>query len=122
MALTRAKEKMIMVCNINDISNFNLPYDKVVNDLERLEYRSFLDMLLSIKKFLIPFIKEIKVTPSKDYELLKTTNYEDKIDKIYKEYDYKSINIKLEEKEKINYSSTYDITNYTDMNIGIKNS
>lgn len=120
VALTRAKEKMIMVCNINDISNFNLPYDKVVNDLERLEYRSFLDMLLSIKKFLIPFIKEIKVTPSKDYELLKTTNYEDKIDQIYKEYDYKSINIKLEEKEKINYSSTYDITNYTDMNIGIK--
>lgn len=120
VALTRAKEKIIMVCNINDINSINLPSKNVVNDLERLEYRSFLDMLVSIKKYLKPFIKEIDVNPSKDYELIKTTNYKEQLNKVDIKYNYKSILVDFEEIDKQTFSLSYDVTNSIDLDIGTK--
>ena len=118
VALTRAKEKIIMVSNINELESLELPFETVVNNLERLKYRSFNDMLVSIKKYLKPFIKNIKVEPDKNYELLKESNYQNNLVINKKEFVYKSIDIKLAEKQDLVFSNIYDISRNDTFELG----
>lgn len=68
VALTRAKEKMILLCDMNgDETNNN--YDNgIVKDEIRVSYRSFQDILSSISFSLKDYIKNINI---EDYNLTK---------------------------------------------------
>ena len=72
VALTRCKEKMIMVASINEEEAEEI--DQMVLLEKRMKYRSFLDILNSIQDLLIPFIKNIEVeniSLSKKYQYQK---------------------------------------------------
>ena len=82
VALTRCKEKMIMVCDLEqeEVTFNNLVVDNNVRD----SYRSFKDIMNSIYLLLTSYIKEIDVNSlnlTHDYNLIKTTNYKDSIEK-----------------------------------------
>ena len=84
VALTRAKEKMIIVCDINEDKDYSKKENGVINDNIRLKYRSFKDIILSIKENLNNYIKNVdieKLNISKDYNMIKKTNYLDFINK-----------------------------------------
>lgn len=59
VALTRAKEKMILVSHLNDAKITD--EEGLVSDDIRLKYRSFYDMFASIKSTLMPYIKTISL-------------------------------------------------------------
>ena len=70
VSLTRVKEKMIFVIP-DDEENFD-EVNGVISDEERLSYRSFSDMMSSIKDKLVDYIKKIDLNNldlSKDYLL-----------------------------------------------------
>mgnify|MGYP004602823921 FL=1 len=78
VALTRAKEKMIMVMpqSFNEIDN---------SLFGKLKYSSFLDMISSIVDNLKPYFKHIdleKINLSKNYNFIKQNNYKEKIDTV----------------------------------------
>ena len=78
VALTRAKEKMIMVMpqSFNEIDN---------SLFGKLKYNSFLDMISSIVDNLKPYFKHIdleKINLSKNYNFIKQNNYKEKIDTV----------------------------------------
>lgn len=81
VALTRAKEKMILITSLNlEQSNIITP----VPDYFKLKYRSFLDILNSIIPKISEFIQPVELTKiglTKDYNFIKTTNYENLIEK-----------------------------------------
>ncbi|MGM9834248.1 MAG: UvrD-helicase domain-containing protein [Bacilli bacterium] len=61
VALTRAKEKMIFILPSNDYTNVYKNEYGVIKNSTRKRYRSFLDIILSIKKELNSYIKKIDV-------------------------------------------------------------
>lgn len=80
VALTRAKEKMIILCDLNgeEYSNFN--ESGVVEDIIRLRYRSFSDIIMSIQSKLTDYITNIKdIDMSSDYKIIKQYNFEEYI-------------------------------------------
>ena len=88
VALTRAKEKMIILADMNGEKYGTKDSNGVLDNIVRLNYRSFLDMLISIKKELSSYITTIEnVEITKDYELIRKQNFS---------------NILNESKEKIN--------------------
>ena len=91
VAFTRAKEKMILIADLNG-ENYSTKDDSGVIDLiSRLNYKSFLDIIISIKKELEKYIVDKKdFYISKDYLKIKKVNYKDYI---------KQSNIELEIKE-----------------------
>ena len=119
VALTRAKEKIIMVTDLNK-ETLSLPTDKIVNNLERLNYQSFNDMLISIKKILIPYLKNIEAFPNKDYELIKENNYKENLEQVNIKYQYKNIDIKVEQINNMHFSTAYDVSNNEVLEIGNK--
>lgn len=75
VGLTRAREKMIIVTSLSDD-------DVDIDDSVRLKYRSFLDIINSIKKHLNDKIKNIDIESlkiNKDYNKIKAINYLDYI-------------------------------------------
>ena len=91
VAFTRAKEKMILVCDLNGEIFAGKDENGVLENNVRLKYKSFLDMIISIKNELGSYITKIEDIPmSKEYELVKKYNFKDYIDES---------NIKLEVKE-----------------------
>ena len=97
VALTRAKEKMIIVSNLADSDHDYINYNNdIVSDNERLNYKSFYDMLVSIKKDLSYYTSKINledINVSKDYELNKNVDYRKLIEKSNEVLSYQSINI-----------------------------
>jgi len=99
VALTRAKEKIILVCPLDKES---ISYNTLVPDNVRLNYNRISDMLNSIIPVLLPYVKDIdfnKVILSKTYENIKSYNYKkeievtyDKIIKNINNIDYEVIN------------------------------
>lgn len=70
VALTRAKEKMIMLIPSKEDYDIPTDMDGVLINNERMKYRSFSDILYSIKKYLKKYYKEIDIDSlniSKDY-------------------------------------------------------
>ncbi|MBR1385848.1 MAG: UvrD-helicase domain-containing protein [Bacilli bacterium] len=95
VALTRAKEKIIIVSNKRE---------KVISTL--IKARSFQDMLDYSRDIINPFEKEIDVSKlelSHDYNLIKKTNYKNKIKKSKERIEIKEISLENSElhKEKI---------------------
>ena len=75
VALTRVREKMIIVLPLRDD-------DIKLDDSVRLKYRSFLDMMNSVKNYLTDKIKNIDVDTlgiTDDYNKIKSINYLDYI-------------------------------------------
>lgn len=100
VALTRAKEKMILVASLDsNNSNQNMP----VPDFIKMKYRSFLDILNSIfpqiSTFVIPVDIE-KIGLTKDYNFIKKTNYKEQIEDIgqtVRVEEYKSVDEEVNE-------------------------
>ena len=75
VALTRAKEKMIMVIPYSEINSFNKEL-VLKNDIKE-QYRSFLDIINSIKNRLEKYLIKVDVLNlTKDYNLIKENNYD----------------------------------------------
>ncbi len=84
VALTRAKEKMIFVMNFKNDKDY-VYVNEVVEDFERINYRSFADMIHSINKVVMPYLKNVDITSlnlRKDYQYAKKSDYCDKIKKV----------------------------------------
>ena len=73
VALTRAKEKMIIVTDLDNEK-------ECIED--KFSYRSFLDILNSIKESLVNYIVDVdlkEVNLTKDYNYIKKSNFKDKL-------------------------------------------
>lgn len=84
VALTRCKEKMILVSNINDCLEYKKNNRGLINNITRLKYASFDDILKSIKEDIDEYITKIDLSNiplSKDYNIIKDNNYTSKIPK-----------------------------------------
>ena len=80
VAITRAKEKFIMISEFND----KLVNDDVINDYNLLKCNSYKDILTLLKNDLEKYTKIIDlntINMTKDYSSVKTYNYKEKIDK-----------------------------------------
>lgn len=91
VALTRAKEKMIMVTSL----------DGTKENIQIKDARSFLDMLLSIKDSLTTYRKEVDIKSlnlTKNYNLIKEYNYKNAIEKTTDKIYVESLNFKEKEK------------------------
>lgn len=89
VALTRAKEKMIFVASLKEESPFVL--DRVI-DYQKLEYRSLLDILNSIKGNLSSFIRRVdldNIGLTHDYNYIKEYNFRELI-------EYKKCNLDVD--------------------------
>ena len=123
VALTRAKEKMVLILPNNDkVESFNT----LVPIEIRLKYNSISDMLDSIKLVLEPYIKPIdfnKVKLTHDYDKIKKYNYKKEITgsniKINKKVN--NINYELIEESRFSKHTKKLITQeeYTNMKEGV---
>ncbi|MBP3635515.1 MAG: UvrD-helicase domain-containing protein [Bacilli bacterium] len=107
VGLTRAKEKMILVCNIDKDETYNKKENGVLKDIFRIKYRSFKDMVLSVKEYLYDYIININVDEiniTKDYNLIKKNNYLDFIDETDEKLLVNEINIDTENIEEKSFS------------------
>lgn len=81
VALTRAREKMIMVTSLKpNILSFK--DGSCINNETREKYLSFNDILSSVENVLIPYIKNIDLNTlnlTKNYNFTKQSNYKDEI-------------------------------------------
>ena len=104
VALTRAREKIIIVCPLN---NERDGYTTLVPKSVRLNYNKISDMLESVLPVITPYVKEIdldKINLTKDYEKIKSYNYKNTIKKIDTKIDKKVNNIEYEILNKGRYS------------------
>ena len=76
VALTRAKEKMIMV---TEKIEEQMESSGLVSSAIRSKYNSFLSIIKSIYTSLLPYEKEVTVTPSKEYLLSKNNMNENEL-------------------------------------------
>ena len=107
VALTRAKEKMIILADLNGEKYGNKDENGVLDINTRLSYRSFLDMIISVKKELTNYVTKIeKIDMTKDYELIKNMDYRKNIPVIDKKIVVNELKIDREIKEQKKYSKT----------------
>ena len=95
VALTRAKEKMIFIMNYENKKDYEL-VDNIVNNLDRLKYKSFKNFLESINHTVTKYVKVIDIDNigiNKDYNLVKKTNYKTNISKCNIVLDVKESNV-----------------------------
>ena len=96
VALTRAKEKMIIVTNLESDNEYPLESNGVVDNRIRNKYRSFKDILLSIKKYLNKYIVDINldaINLTKEYNNIKNYNFDNIIDKSNEVISVREINV-----------------------------
>ena len=97
VALTRAKEKMILVTDLNQGKKSK----------DRIKYRSFKDIMLSVIDNFNDYITNMdieKLDITKDYKKIKQTNYLDYITKTDEKLDIKEILIENEELDEKSFS------------------
>ena len=100
VAMTRCKEKMIFVTSLTEKENNNV--NGIVHDSIRLKYRSFLDILNSIKQKIkenIIYVDLNEQNLTKNYNIIQDNNYEKLLQKN---------NIKIE-KRKLGISSSIEV-------------
>ncbi|MBQ8871734.1 MAG: UvrD-helicase domain-containing protein [Bacilli bacterium] len=120
VAVTRAKEKMIMVNPIMESEDSILPFENgLVNNLERLKYSSFEDVIVSLKNELKKYIKTLSYTVNKNYEKELKVDYKEKIVASSFKYDTETINIKNELIEETSYSHKRDTIEKIDNEAGL---
>ena len=79
VALTRAKEKMIMLLPKQDTIDIHKENNGVIDNSVRFRYRSFADILYSVKKYLKNYYKELDINSinlSKGYLFNKEKSFE----------------------------------------------
>ncbi len=104
VALTRAKEKIILIASLNEESNL---IGKIVDNNIRLKYSSFLDILNSIKPKLIKYIHYINlenINLTHDYNLIKKSNYKKIIKENAEKLKIKALKIISQEIEDKHFS------------------
>ena len=124
VALTRTKEKIIIVCPL-DLENKS--YTSLVPNSVRLKYNRISDMLNSIVYELKPYIKDIdfnKVILTHDYDKIKKYNYKQNIEKVSTKINKYENDIEYKKLEESRFSK---ITNklitkeeYNNLNEGVK--
>lgn len=117
VALSRAKEKMIFVTNLSDKESTS--FHDFVDSKIRLKYKSFYDILLSVKSKLKPYIVPYSLDTlllTKNYEQLKETNYESLLEKSNCKTNYISLDILKRELEEKSFSSSYHIVDSNEQN------
>jgi len=106
VALTRAKEKMILVASLKE--NNDYPED-IVDIYSREQYRSFLDILNSVYLIIKDYIVKIDIPSlglTKDYNLIKKSNYKDHLSISNSKIDYRQVNITSVTIDKKHFSKT----------------
>jgi len=100
VAVTRAKEKMIIVGTFDKDNSYGLEDNGVIDNRIRNNYRSFKDIMLSIKNRLNKYLVNIDLNTiplTQNYNLVKTYNYSDTIQKCDEVIHTKFINVEKEE-------------------------
>ena len=100
VALTRAKEKMIIVGNFDECNNYALEENGVIENRIRFKYKSFKDIILSIRDYLNNCIVDIDLNTidlTHDYNQVKNYNLDNMIKKNNEKIEINNINIKKEE-------------------------
>lgn len=109
VALTRSKEKMIIVADLHQ-DTVSLSDDSgVVTDLVRLRYTSFEDVLVSIQEKLKPYIWNVDIDElslTKNYNLTRGRYYQDKIPASDMVIEQRSLTIQSEVVEQTHFSKT----------------
>lgn len=117
VAVTRAKEKMIMVTSLED-EEIDL-YDKV-DDQIRLKYNSFVSIMNSIKKKMTKYIQNINIDTlnlTKDYDLIKQYNYKENLEATNDKINHYKININATDIEEKHFSkSVHEIRSIEEIN------
>ena len=124
VALTRAKEKMIMILPINEkglLDNKSLLIDKNI----RKNYKSFKDIFNSIESYITAYYKKIDINTlniTKDYNKIKSFNYDsylnktnDKLEVTELEFNDNLLEVKHFSKENNHINTKEEINN---MNFG----
>ena len=107
VALTRCKEKIILINSFND-DNISNNRGLVDNNI-RNKYRSFKDILDSINNTLKPYIKNINIKDigiNKEYNMIKKYNYKNNINISNDKYIVNELKINSNVQEKKHYSKT----------------
>lgn len=107
VAMTRCKEKMIFVTSFREKETNKV--NTLVEDNIRLKYKSFLDIFESVKENIKNYITNINIEDinlTKDYNQIKTSNYQNLIDKNNEIIIKKEINIQTNKEEEKHFSKT----------------
>ena len=105
VALTRAKEKMIILADLNGLDYNSKNENGLVTDNIRINYRSFLDIIISIQDELKDYIiKKENTFITKEYEKITKLNFDEIIDKSNIKIDVKELNIDKSLIQKEHYS------------------
>ena len=105
VAMTRCKEKMIFVTSLTDKETNKIT--TLVNNNTRLKYKSFLDILNSVKENIKDYITNIdldKQNLTKDYNEIKSTNYQTQLNKNNTLIDKRKIKIESSVQEEKHFS------------------
>ena len=109
VALTRAKEKVIMILPNNEV-------DKLTDETNMLRYKSFADIINALKLNDITKISEIsKLDVNKDYNVVKLSNYKSMIEDSNIKINLKEMNIENKILESKHFSKA--ITSIIDENL-----
>ena len=106
VALTRAKEKMIIITSLNDLESDT---NDMVSFDTRLKYTSLSSILNSIKGNLLPYIKNINLNDinlSKEYTMIKSNNIFDLIEKSNSKIEVEEFNFQNSNKQDQHFSKT----------------
>jgi len=124
VALTRAREKFIIVCPLDKDSE---GYETLVPTSIRLNYNRISDMLESIMPVLLPYTRDIdfnKVILTRDFEKIKSYNYKNKIKRVGTKIKKVSNNITYEELNESRFSKVTNklisVDEYNNMKEGTK--
>lgn len=115
VALTRAREKIILIAPINQMNYLQTSFSNIVNKEERLNYKSYLEILLSIKDSLDKYIVDKKYTLVKDYDSSYNLSSLEKID-----YNFNEKYLTIEEEDIKNYSHRINKIEKIDNDLGTK--
>ena len=112
VALTRAKEKMIiLVDDIFECESCTKDDNGMVLDIEKINFKSFKDCLSSIKEILSEDIVDIGSVDVENYDFIKNKNYEKLINDSDDVIEYKVIDMKKE--ERLNFTFSKSLDDYT---------
>ena len=125
VAVTRAKEKMVVVLPNKDIDD--LDNEVVLKDEKKEGYRTLGDLIYSIRNRLDGYITKVeldKLKMSKDYNIIASGNFESSISKNDTKLDVKNINISNIEIESSSFSKKMheliDMETKNNIELGLK--
>lgn len=127
VALTRAKEKIILISPSTQKNTICIKNDNVVHNLIRKKYTSFSDILSSIYDDIKEYTYEIDINNlniDKNYNYIKKENFNKNINTINNKIKIKELSINNQKIEKLHYSKQNNILlnkeNFNTLQIGKK--